>query len=98
MFRVRIAVCAVALAAPTLWAQWNNGSGGTIYYTGGPVAVGASSASSKLYVYSTTNADGLAVDGTTNPGINFRNSGTVGGYLGLATQSTAYFTDGLAND
>jgi hypothetical protein len=52
----------------------------------------------KLHVYTTTNADGIAVDGTTNPAINFRNAGTVAGYLGLATQSTAFFTEALPND
>jgi hypothetical protein len=55
-------------------------------------------AGGKLHVYTTTNADGIAVDGTTNPAINFRNAGTVAGYLGLATQSTAFFAEALPND
>jgi hypothetical protein len=91
---------AMALAAPQLWAQsqWSNGSSGAIYYNGGNVSVGTSSTGSKLHIFTSTNADGLSIDGPTNPAINFRNSGTVGGYLGLATQSTAYFTDAIAND
>ena len=52
----------------------------------------------KLHVYTTSSADGIAVDGTTNPAINFRNSGTVAGYVGLATQGTAFFTTAAPND
>src|SRR5437588_10189039 len=45
----------------------------------------------KLHVFTAANGDGVAVDGSSNPGLNFKNSGTVGAYLVLATAPQRYF-------
>jgi hypothetical protein len=65
--------------------------------SGGNVGLGTSPAN-RLHVYTTAFADGIAVDGTSSPAINFRNNGSVKGYIGLATVTAAFSTNATAND
>jgi hypothetical protein len=51
-----------------------------------------------LHVFTSGNADGLSVDGSNNPALNFRNTGVVKGYVGLATTPSGFFTGSLTND
>jgi len=78
----------------------NNSAGGTLLYVrnDGNVGVGTGAPASKLHVFSTVNADGVTVDGTTNPAVSLRNNGTVKGFLGLATAADAYFAGAQVND
>src|SRR3954471_3036911 len=68
--------------------------------TGGQITIGFPTASlpSRLHVFSTGNADGLAIDGTSSPAVNFRNNGTVKGYLGLAMTAGAYLSGTQSGD
>jgi hypothetical protein len=76
-----------------------NGGNTLLNPAAGNVGIGTSNpVGGKLHVFTTTSADGIAVDGTNSPAINFRNAGTVAGYLGLATLSSAFFTDASPND
>jgi hypothetical protein len=70
---------------------------GTLSTSGSNVGIGTSPLN-RLHVYSTASSDGISVDGTTSPAVNFRNSGTVKAYLGLATATGAYSMDAVAND
>jgi hypothetical protein len=70
---------------------------GTFSTSGSNVGIGTSPLN-RLHVYSTASADGISVDGTTSPAVNFRNSGTVKAYLGLATGTGAFSADAVAND
>ena len=65
--------------------------------SGGNVGLGTSPAN-RLHVYATAFADGIAVDGTSSPAINFRNNGSVKGYIGLATVTGAFSANATAND
>ena len=58
----------------------------------------AGTPSSQFHVFTATSMDGIAVDGSNNPAINFRSSGSIKGYLGLATAANAFFTGSAAND
>ena len=64
----------------------------------GNLGVGIMAPASRLHVYSTTPADGVAIDGTTNPGLTLRNAGTVAGSLGLATAAAGWTPNAAAND
>jgi hypothetical protein len=75
-----------------------NTSGGN-YTFPARVGVGSTAApANQLHVTTATNMDGIAVDGSSNPAINFRNAGTTMGYLGLATTANAFFAGSTSND
>lgn len=52
----------------------------------------------KLHVFTTTVADGVSVDGATNPAFSVRRSGTVKGYWTCATANGSFFNDALIDD
>ena len=62
------------------------------------IGTGTGSPGNKLNVYTTTSNDGISVDGTIHPGMNFKNSGTVKGYFGLATGANGWVAGSAAND
>ena len=64
----------------------------------GNLGVGIMAPANRLHVYSTTPTDGVAIDGTTNPGLNLRNAGTIKGSLGLATAAAGWTPNAAAND
>jgi hypothetical protein len=64
----------------------------------GFVGIGTTAPPNTLSVLSTTNADGVSIDGTTNPAYTLRVSNTAKGYLAAVTGSTAFFTNAVAND
>jgi hypothetical protein len=49
----------IITGAPTYLSQWTSGSGGSIYYTGGPVGIGTSSPLGTFHVHSGTNQNAL---------------------------------------
>jgi hypothetical protein len=69
-----------------------------ILTSNGNLGVGTITPTAKLHVLTAGNADGIAIEGTSNPSLNFRIGGAVGAYVGLATVGTAYFNDASAND
>ena len=79
-------------------AGWTGDTSNTT--TPANVGIGMTTApSNRLHVFSSGSADGLSIDGTNSPAINFRNAGVVKGYIGLPTIAGAYFTYGtMAND
>lgn len=64
----------------------------------GNVGVGTSSPTNTLNVYSTANVGGITVDGTQNPGLTFKQNGTVVGYYSTPTMSGNFFTDSMQYD
>ncbi|MEK6375757.1 MAG: hypothetical protein AABO58_24015 [Acidobacteriota bacterium] len=70
---------------------------GTLSTSGSNVGIGTVPAN-RLHVYATGVADGMALDGTNSPAINFRNAGALKGYFGLATVAGGFFTNSSAND
>ncbi len=88
----------------------NGGNGNDIIFRGinstekmrmlsdGKFGIGTTAAANKLHVYSTGNADGIAIDGNTNPALQLKNAGTTKCYIGLATAENAYFTGAKVND
>jgi hypothetical protein len=63
------------------------------------IGIGGPNPPTTLYVNTTASADGITVDGTTNPAITFRNAGSSPkAYIGMATTNGSYFTGALAND
>lgn len=92
-FAIAFVVCALLLLVPaTARAQWATGTNGNdIRSTNtGNVGVGTTTPPSKLTVSVTSNADGVTVDGTTNPMFSLKTSGIAKGYLGAATTTSAY--------
>jgi hypothetical protein len=73
-------------------AQWSTGENSNDIRStnSGNIGVGTSSPPSKLTVSVTNNADGITVDGTTNPMFSLRTSGVAKGYLGAATTTGGY--------
>jgi hypothetical protein len=93
-FATAFAVFVLLLLCPSAArAQWNgpdtSGNVNTAS-TVNKVGVGTSSPPSKLTVSVTNNADGVTVDGTTNPMFSLRTSGVAKGYLGAATTTGGY--------
>lgn len=64
----------------------------------GNVGIGTTNPSNKLHVSSTTSGDGISIDNTANPALNLRASGTVRGYLGVATAANAWTSGSAIND
>jgi hypothetical protein len=64
----------------------------------GNVGIGTTSPSNKLHVYTTSNADGISVDGSSNPALIMRSDNTPRGYLASVTGATNYFSDSELND
>ncbi len=82
-----------------LYLNFDNSTGNTIVQAnGGLLGIGTTNPLNKQHVYTTGSNDGISVDGTTNPGFNFRNSGTIKGYFGLATGANGWATGSAAND
>ncbi|HEV8433682.1 MAG TPA: hypothetical protein VGR95_09720 [Thermoanaerobaculia bacterium] len=89
------------VSAGVMQAQWTPGGNSTtadIARTGKVGVMTTGTPSSQFHVFTATSMDGIAVDGSNNPAINFRNSGSIKGYLGLATSANAFFTGSVAND
>lgn len=87
--------------AGAVQAQWTPGGNSTttdISRTGKVGVMTTGTPSSQFHVFTATDKDGIAVDGSNNPAINFRSSGSIKGYLGLATAANAFFTGSVAND
>jgi len=61
------------------------------------VGAGQMTPTNALHVFSSSNAGGLTVEGSTNPALRFESSG-VKGYFGLATAATGFFSESRAND
>jgi len=77
----------------------NSNDASLLYVAGtGNIGAGTYNPVNRLHVFSTVNADGVTVDGTTNPAVSFRNAGTVQGYLGLATTAAAYLPGTASGD
>jgi hypothetical protein len=71
----------------------------TLYLKAGKVGVGTTNPLNKLHIYSTTSADGLSIDGTTDPAIVLRTNGTIKGYApAVITGAADYFTDSAVGD
>ncbi|HTK03937.1 MAG TPA: helix-turn-helix domain-containing protein, partial [Alphaproteobacteria bacterium] len=67
--------------------------------TAGNVGIGTTAPSNRLHVYTTTNADGLSVDGTSNPAIILRSSGVIKGYApAIITSAGGFFNDSSVGD
>src|SRR5436305_4924031 len=64
----------------------------------GIIGAGTYNPANRLHVFSTMNADGVSVDGNTNPAFSLRNTGTIRGYFGLATSGAACLAGTQAND
>src|SRR5215218_9544268 len=100
-FATAFVVFAFLLLAPTAArAQWATAANGNdIRSTNtGNVGVGTTTPSSKLTVSVTSNADGVTVDGTTNPMFSLKTSGVARGYLGAATTTSAYAAGAAPGD
>jgi hypothetical protein len=96
-----VLVAVVMMFAGSSEAQWTPSGNSTTngIYRSGTVGVGTSSAAAnQLHVFTATSLDGIAVDGSNNPAINFRNSGSIKGYFGLATSANGFFTGSAVND
>ena len=92
-FATAFAVFALLLLCPSAArAQWTSDASGNVNTSTGVnnVGVGTSSPPSKLTVSVTNNADGVAVDGTTNPMFSLKSSGVARAYFGLATAAGGY--------
>jgi len=83
---------------------WSNSINGGSYNplltltSGGNVGIGTTNPTDTLYLYSTANAAGLAVDGTTNPTIIFYSGGTQRGNIGTPTSAGTFGTNNAAGD
>jgi predicted heme/steroid binding protein len=91
----------VLVFAGALQAQWTPGGNSTttdISRTGKVGVMTTGTPSSQLHVFTATLLDGIAVDGSNNPAINFRNAGAIKGYLGLATAVNGFLTGTAVND
>jgi hypothetical protein len=90
-----LAATSLRLNAQT--AGWTGDTSNTT--TPANVGIGMTSTpSNRLHVLTSNSADGLSIDGTNNPAINFRNAGTPKAFIGLSTASGGFFTPALAND
>jgi hypothetical protein len=87
----------IITGAPTYLSQWTSGSGGSIYYTAGPVGIGTSSPLGTLHVHSGTNQNALLYAAGTGimglQGVTDANAATnisinpYGGNVGIGTSS-----------
>lgn len=64
----------------------------------GNLGIGTTSPVNKQHIFSTAPNDGLSLDGTLHPGMNFRNSGTIRAYFGLATGPNGFGSGSQTND
>lgn len=86
-------------AGHPLYLNFDNSAGNTIVQAnGGNVGIGTTGPVNKQHVYTTASNDGISLDGTTNPGMNLRNSGTIKGYFGLATGANGWVAGSANND
>lgn len=69
-----------------------------IITSAGQVGVGTTSPGNKLVVSTTTDIDGIFIDGTSNPCLALKNSGTVRCYLAVATNASSYSSGSAVND
>ena len=76
----------------------DDGNNGIFVKDGGNVGIGTTNPANALSVYTTTNADGISMDGTTNPALIFKNAGTIKGYFGITTADGAWHSSTKTND
>jgi hypothetical protein len=76
----------------------NNAADRMILSNGGNLGLNTMAPGNRLHVYTTSTADGIAVDGTLAPAINLRNAGTPKAYIGLATGAGHFFNDAASGD
>ena len=97
---VSFLVAAAAVSASGQWLPSGSTSDTDPIERTGNVSVGTNATPlNKLYVYSTSSADGLSVDGTNNPSVVLRSSTAVKGYgPGIVTQNGSFFSDSHVGD
>ena len=64
----------------------------------GDVGIATASPDNRLHVLTDVNADGIKLDGTSNPNLMLANNDTVRARIGLPTAAAQYSNDSLAND
>src|ERR1700743_3040617 len=65
----------------------------------GNIGVGIAYPLNKLHVYSASSADGISIDGNTNPAMVLRSSGVIKGYApGIVTTNGAFFSGSSVGD
>lgn len=98
-FAAVLVVLAVILLCPaSARAQWATNSNNISSTNTGNVGVGTAAPPSKFTVNVTSNADGITVDGTTNPMFSIKTSGVAKGYFGAATSTSAYAVGAAPGD
>jgi hypothetical protein len=91
-----LAVCGHVAGAQ---AQWNTGTSGALYYSGGNVGVRTSGPVSGLHVFAAFPGDGMRVEGAAGNSPAFLLSGNpYGGALGLTLSAGHYSTDATPGD
>lgn len=83
--------CTTAYGQSAVW-QPQGATTGSIYYSGGNVGIGTTSPVTRLHLFTTSNADGLAIDGSDNPGLRLNSSGTSYGYVGMVTTANSWMS------
>ena len=66
--------------------------------SGGNIGVNIVAPTSKLYVYTTTNADGITIDGSQSVALRLSNNGTLEAAAALAGSAGSWSTDALTDD
>jgi hypothetical protein len=97
MKKILYAAGLLMLAPGLLMAQFSTTGSVTSTVTN-TVGIGTGSPLNKLHVFSSTNYDGISVDGN-NPAVTLRNNGTLMGYApGLVTTTNYHFPGAAAGD
>lgn len=61
-----------------------------IVQNGGNVGIGTTTPKAKLMITTTSNNDGIQLNGTSNPALSYYNNGTLKGYIGLVTNNGSF--------
>ncbi len=98
---IALAVLTILMLTPVAArAQWSTGDNSNDIRStnSGNIGVGTTTPPAKLTVSVTNNADGIVVDGTTNPMFSLKSSGVAKAYFGLATTVGGYVVGASPGD
>ena len=88
----------ITISSNTINSYWTYSSPYLYSNTATNVGVGIAAPATRLHVYTTTDADGIEVDGTNSVAFRLANAGTLKAAISLPEATGSWSTDALAND